>query len=88
MAAGSSGSGYLGHDPVALTIDYIKSLGIEHSNRGYKLFNLRDKATSKEIASVARKLALDLHPDKARVTKWMEWRGIKEEGLRGKSGTR
>ena len=81
MAAGSSGSGYVGFNPQAMTLECIKSLGLDRSCSGYKLLNLRDKATSKEIAIVARKLALDLHPDKARVTQWMEWQGIRDEGL-------
>lgn len=81
MAAGSSGSGYVGFDPQAITLEYIKSLGLDHSCSGYKLLNLRDKATSKEIAIVARKYALDLHPDKNRVNQWMDWRGIKDEAL-------
>lgn len=81
MASGSSGSGFIGHDPVALTIMYINSLGIDHSSRGFKLFNLRDKATSKEIHIVARKLALDLHPDKARITSWLQFKGILDENL-------
>ena len=58
----------LGVDPVALCIEYIKSLNIDPNLRGYKLFNLRERATSKEIQIVYRKNSLDLHPDKSRVT--------------------
>ena len=83
MATGASGSGFIGHDPVALTIMYINSLGIDHNNRGFRLFNLRDKATSKEIQIVARKLALDLHPDKDRITQWLQLQGITDERLQG-----
>ncbi len=68
MASCSVGPGVF--DPQRLAMDFIKSVGIDPLMSGYKLFKLRDKATSKEVNLVFRQFAVRLGASSRQAQAW------------------